>query len=60
MSAGSATLLILRIDQDLSWGEIAEIFAEAGEPIEPNTLTKRFQRLRDRLAQMAKERGLLD
>jgi RNA polymerase sigma-70 factor (ECF subfamily) len=49
------TLLTLRIDQELSWEEIAEVFAVDGEPVEPAALRKRFQRLKDRLADLLRK-----
>jgi RNA polymerase sigma-70 factor (ECF subfamily) len=48
------TLLILRIDRDLSWREVAEIMG-AGEA----ALRKRFERVKDRLRAMAKAEKLL-
>lgn len=53
------SLLVLRIDQQLSWNEIALVMAEHGDDVEAATLMKRFERLKVRLAKMAKERGLL-
>jgi RNA polymerase sigma-70 factor (ECF subfamily) len=54
------TLLSLRIDQNLSWSEIADVLAsETGESPTANTLTKRFERLRERLAKLAADEGLL-
>jgi RNA polymerase sigma-70 factor, ECF subfamily len=48
------TLLILRIDRDLSWHEIAAILDD------PETaLRKRFERLKDRLRLEATARGLI-
>jgi RNA polymerase sigma-70 factor (ECF subfamily) len=54
------SLLTLRIDQKLSWAEIADVTATDGERIEPAALMKRFERLKGRLAKMAKEQGLLE
>jgi RNA polymerase sigma-70 factor (ECF subfamily) len=52
------TLLILRIDRDLSWKEVAAIMAEEGEPVDPATLRKRYERLRQRiLKRVAEERA---
>lgn len=48
------TLLILRIDRDLSWAEVAAVF---GEP--EATLRKRFERLKERLRKEASARGLI-
>ncbi len=54
------SLLALRIDQGLSWAEIAAVVSSEGKPVDANTLTKRFERLKERLAVMAREQGLLD
>jgi RNA polymerase sigma-70 factor (ECF subfamily) len=54
------SLLALRIDQKLSWAEIAEVAAADGERVEPAALMKRFERLKGRLAKMAKDQGLID
>jgi len=48
------TLLILRIDRDLPWREVAEVL-EVDEP----AARKRFERVKARLAELARERGLL-
>ncbi len=54
------SLLSLRIDQKLSWAEISDVLAESGEKAEPAALMKRFERLKARLAKMAKEQGLIE
>jgi RNA polymerase sigma-70 factor, ECF subfamily len=54
------SLLVLRIDQQLSWSEVAEVLAAEGERIEPATLMKRFERIKARLAELARARGLFD
>jgi len=54
------SLLVLRVDQGLSWAEVAEILAEEGRAVDPAALTKRFERLKDRLAKLAREEGLLE
>jgi RNA polymerase sigma-70 factor (ECF subfamily) len=53
------TLLHLRIDQALSWDEIALVFGKDGSSVEAATLRKRFERLKERLAALARERGLV-
>jgi RNA polymerase sigma-70 factor (ECF subfamily) len=53
------TLLVLRLDRDLSWDEVAAVLSEDGEPLGALTLRKRFERLRDKLARMAREQGLV-
>jgi RNA polymerase sigma-70 factor (ECF subfamily) len=54
------TLLFLRVDQDLTWEEIAEILSAGGEQVGADTVCKRFERLKARIARMARERKLLD
>jgi RNA polymerase sigma-70 factor (ECF subfamily) len=50
------TLLTLRIDQQLSWDEIGDVFSANGGPrLDAAALRKRFQRLKDRLAEMLRE-----
>ncbi|HET8540769.1 MAG TPA: sigma-70 family RNA polymerase sigma factor [Anaeromyxobacter sp.] len=53
------TLLILRLDRELSWSEVAEVLSEEGHPVDSATVRKRFERVKDRLAKLAKEQGLL-
>lgn len=52
-------LLFLRVDQGLSWGEVAAVLSEAGEPVEPAALRKRFERAKARLRKLAEAEGLL-
>lgn len=53
-------LLTLRIDQELSWGEIADVLSSQGRTVDPDALMKRFERLKARLSVLAHERGLVD
>jgi RNA polymerase sigma-70 factor (ECF subfamily) len=53
------TLLVLRIDQDLSWTEIAHVLAGSGEPPSEAMLRKRFERLKEKLRREAEALGLL-
>ncbi len=48
------TLLILRVDRDLSWTEIARVLGDSEA-----TLRKRFERLKARLRREASARGLI-
>ena len=54
LTADEQTLLTLRIDQQLSWEEIGEVFSASngGARVDPAALRKRFQRLKDRLAEL--------
>ena len=60
LSLRDRSLLELRIDQELSWGEIAGVLATPGCPVEAAAVMKRFERLRQRLARMARAEGLLE
>jgi RNA polymerase sigma-70 factor, ECF subfamily len=60
-------LLILRLDRRLAWNEIAEIMIEENGDNSPEslkkeaaTLRKRFERVKNRLRELAQEAGLLD
>jgi RNA polymerase sigma-70 factor, ECF subfamily len=60
------TLLILRVNRELSWEEIAQImlFDDVAEPAElkagATRLRKRFQAAKDKLRRLAHEAGILD
>jgi RNA polymerase sigma-70 factor, ECF subfamily len=60
LSVEERSLLALRIDQGLSWAEVAETFSAEGAAVEPATLMKRFERLKEKLATIAREQGLVD
>ena len=54
------TLLILRVDRGLSWKEIAEVLAETEvAPPDPAALRKRYERLKQCVAQWAQREGLI-
>lgn len=59
-------LLVLRVDRDLGWNEIAQILAEDGDDSEDSLkrasarLRQRFQKLKERLRELAAAEGLLD
>lgn len=54
-------LLVLRIDRDMSWDEIAVVLDEEGDRAKVAArLRKRFQNIKDKLRDMAKVEGLLD
>jgi RNA polymerase sigma-70 factor (ECF subfamily) len=60
LSVDDQSLLALRVDQELSWAEIAEILAEEGQSVQAATLMKRFERLKTRLTELARARGLAE
>jgi RNA polymerase sigma-70 factor (ECF subfamily) len=51
------TLLFLRIDQKLSWSEIATVLSKDGARIETAALRKRFERLKTTLRERAARAG---
>jgi RNA polymerase sigma-70 factor (ECF subfamily) len=53
------TLLFLRLDQELEWSEVAEVLSADGKVVEPAALRKRFERLKERIAQQLREEGLV-
>jgi RNA polymerase sigma-70 factor (ECF subfamily) len=60
LSSEEETLLALRIDDELEWEEIAHVLSAEGAHASPDGLRKRYERLRRKLAQMARDAGLLD
>ena len=54
------TLLVLRIDKELDWAEIAAVLSVEGDPVSPVTLRKRFERLKQKLERLARREGFLD
>jgi RNA polymerase sigma-70 factor, ECF subfamily len=59
LTPAEQTLLILRIDRDLSWHEIGEVLAAEGEEVGEAALRKRFERIKERLRELAIAEGLL-
>lgn len=51
------SLLQLRIDQGLSWAECAEVLAEGGRTQSVDALMKRFERIKAKLAALAREKA---
>ncbi|MFL5263102.1 MAG: RNA polymerase sigma factor [Anaeromyxobacteraceae bacterium] len=55
------SLLALRVDQGLSWKEVAEVLACAGKPAPTHAaVRKRFERTKGKVAALARDRGLID
>lgn len=54
------TLLILRLDQEMPWNEVALVLSGKGEEVDPATVRKRFERIKAKLARMAREQGLVE
>ncbi len=54
------SILALRLDQQFSWEEIAEFLSLDGAPVEPREVEARYAAIRERLAALARDRGLLE
>ncbi len=54
------TLLVLRLDKELDWEEIAAVLSAEGRPASSVALRKRFERLKQKLARLARRQGILD
>ncbi|HLL55398.1 MAG TPA: sigma-70 family RNA polymerase sigma factor [Myxococcaceae bacterium] len=61
------TLLVLRVDRQLSWPEVARVMAEGDEVLSGEALNRKaaalrqqFQKVKSRLRQLAVEEGLID
>lgn len=55
LSEEDQTLLVLRLDQQLTWEEVSEVLSPEGEPIPLPTLRKRYERIKERLAAIIRE-----
>lgn len=56
---GEQSLLILKVDRELTWAEVAAALSAEGEPPAQAALRKRFERLTRKLGRLARARGLL-
>jgi len=54
------TLLFLRLDQQMEWKDVAVVLTGEGPPVDAATVRKRFERLKERLAKLAREQGLAE
>lgn len=52
------TLLILRVDREMAWDDVAHVLSTQGRSVDSALLRKRFERLKQRLARMAEDAGL--
>jgi RNA polymerase sigma-70 factor (ECF subfamily) len=59
LSESEQTLLIMRVEHELRWTEIAKIRSRDGRELDTTTIIKRFDRVAARLCRMARQHGLL-
>jgi RNA polymerase sigma-70 factor, ECF subfamily len=60
LAADEQTLLFLRVDQQLPWEDVAAVLSTPSTPVDPAAVRKRFERLKEKLRKLARERGLLE
>ncbi len=60
LSPEDQTLLILRVNRELSWKEVAQVLHTQDVPVDEPALRKRFERIKARLRRLAEEQGVLD
>lgn len=54
------SLIFLRVDQGLSWTDVAEVVSAEGEAVDTATLRKRFERAKQRLRKLAEDAEILE
>lgn len=59
LPADDRALLVLRVDRELPWSDIARALSPAGRRLDATTVIKRFERIAARLNRIARQRGLL-
>lgn len=60
LSPEEQSLLALRVDQQLPWEEVAVVLTGEADARSVAALRKRFERLKERIARLARERGVLE
>jgi RNA polymerase sigma-70 factor (ECF subfamily) len=59
LSPEDQTLLVLRLDRELPWRDVATVLAGDGVDVSEAALRKRYERVKERVRQLAVEAGLL-
>jgi RNA polymerase sigma-70 factor (ECF subfamily) len=60
LAGDEQTLLFLRVDQQLPWDDVAAVLSSESAPVDSAAVRKRFERLKERLRKLARERGLIE
>jgi RNA polymerase sigma-70 factor (ECF subfamily) len=60
LTPAEQTLLVLRVDRRLSWKEVALVLDEGDDGAAASALRKRFERLKEKIREIAEREGLLD
>jgi RNA polymerase sigma-70 factor (ECF subfamily) len=53
------TLIILRVDRDLPWKDVVDVFAAQDRRVDEAALRKRFERVKEKLRKLAAREGLI-
>lgn len=59
LTPAEQSLLVLRVDRGLSWSEVAVVMSTPEENLDPQTVAKRYQRVKTKLRKLAEDAGLL-
>jgi RNA polymerase sigma-70 factor (ECF subfamily) len=59
LSPAEQSLLVLRIDRGLTWAQVASVMSTPEERLDPATVAKRFQRVKEKIRELARKAGLL-
>lgn len=59
LTPAEQSLLVLRVDRGLSWSEVAVVMSSPEENLDPQTVAKRYQRVKTKLRKLAEDAGLL-
>lgn len=59
LSPAEQSLLVLRIDRGLTWAQVASVMSTPDEHLDPATVAKRFQRVKEKIRELARQAGLL-
>jgi RNA polymerase sigma-70 factor (ECF subfamily) len=60
LAGDDKTLLFLRVDQQLPWEDVAAVLSRESAPVDSAAVRKRFERLKEKLRKLARERGLIE
>jgi RNA polymerase sigma-70 factor (ECF subfamily) len=60
LTSDERALLVLKVDRELKWREIAEVLSSPKKPVDEAVLRKRFERLTEKLRRLAIEQKLLE
>jgi len=60
LAGDEQTLMFLRVDQQLPWHDVAAVLSGRSTPVDSAAVRKRFERVKDKLRKLARDRGLIE